>query len=215
MVKKDERFKMGAKTLSLDLSLYKNGKFETFIEIKRNSRNELAQSNYKLKNQLNEYLTISNAKYAICFFDGQFFKYVDDQFIPQTDFPSPEKEKGNTSSMDFEFFREILDENIRLKEEHNKNHFDEKMLTQLGNDLYIIKTTISRMEGKLDTMLDILSNLTNEFKETKSTSLEIQEKVLKLNKQLDKSISEILENHTVSIAPYQDILEQWFSFELS
>lgn len=212
-VKREFRIQVGSKSFILDLALFKKGVFETFVEIKRRSRNEFVHNVKRLKEQLNQYLSKTRSTYCFCFFNGQLFKYDSESFSPLNDFPYPENKTKHSTSIDFEFFKEVLDENLRLKEELRKNNSIQEQLTQISNEIFIIKSTTLRTEEKVDSIINLITSLDNEFKETKNTTLDLHEKILKLNRQLDSSISEILDNHKVSIASYREILEQWFSFE--
>ena len=215
-VKQEVRIKTGSQSIILDLALYKNGTIDSFIEIKRQSRNQFAHIRPELNNQLDKYLSIVQTKYCYCFFDGRLLKYENSKFTHQDDFPYPQEQSHSNSTIDFDFFNEVLNENLRLKEElKNKSPIKEILnkLTKLSEEVYIINATTSRTEKKVDSIIHLLSKLSNDFEETKGTSLDIQEKILKLNKQLDESVSNILNNQNVSLADYKDILEQWFSFE--
>jgi len=212
-VKREFRIRVGSTFVILDLALFRIGVFETFVEIKRYPKIEFAHNNSGLKGQLNHHLRKTESTYCYCFYNGKLSKYDTESFTPLNDFPYPEPITNNSPSIDFEFFKEVLDENLRLKEELSKNKSIQKQLTQISKDIFIIKSTTSRTEEKIDSILSLITSLDSDFKETKNTGLDLHEKLLKLNKQLDSSISEILDNHKVSIASYRDILEQWFSFE--
>lgn len=212
-VKREFRIRVGSTFVILDLALFRIGVFETFVEIKRYPKIEFAHNNSGLKGQLNHHLRKTESTYCYCFYNGKLSKYDTESFTPLNDFPYPEPITNNSPSIDFEFFKEVLDENLRLKEELSKNKSIQKQLTQISKDIFIIKSTTSRTEEKIDSILSLITSLDSDFKETKNTGLDLHEKLLKLNKQLDSSISEILANHKVSIASYRDILEQWFSFE--
>tara|TARA_B110000046_G_C12990352_1_gene397583 strand:+ start:60 stop:1889 length:1830 start_codon:yes stop_codon:yes gene_type:complete len=215
----------------LDLALLNDGELETFIEIKRNSRNLLAHIPIRLESQLNTYLTSTNCSYALCFFDGRLLKFENGQFIPLKDFPSPSPrvrvrrqlvEKSNNENeltsndiihTDYLFFQEILQENLALKQKVESLESKDKVLKQMQSDIQVIKATTSRTEEKIDSLLKILTQLSNDFISIKKSTALTDEKLLKLTIELEENLKLVKENNFSSIAKYEKVLEKIFAFE--
>ncbi len=209
----------------LDLALLYDGKLETFIEIKR-----VAHVTGRLEKQLNTYLSSTNCKYALCFFDGRLLKFEDEKFSPLKDFPSPNVmpkiqfqfsepnndyniKRNEEINIDYQFFEEILQENLALKKENERYEANNKVLMQIQSDVQVIKATTSRTEEKIDSLLKLLNQLSNDFITIKESSSETDEKLFKLTAEIEENLKLVSENNFSSIAKYEKILEKIFSFE--
>ncbi len=215
----------------LDLALLYDGKLETFIEIKRMSRNEFAHFSGRLEKQLNTYLSSTNCKYALCFFDGRLLKFINGTFSPLIDFPIPknkprpkfqkiktenneiELKQNQDLKADYQFFQEILEENLALKKIIENLEGDEKTLKQMQSDIQVIKATTSRTEEKVNSLLKLLNQLANDFIKIKESNAETDEKILKLTLEIEENLQIVKENNYSSIAKYEKLLERLFSFE--
>lgn len=215
----------------LDLVLVNDGNLETFIEIKRQSRNNWAHNARRIEKQLNTYLSSTNCKYALCFFDGRLLKYKNGSFSPLEDFPIPKNKsrlklkKNNIESneielkqnqeikVDYLFFQEILQENLTLKKRIKNLEGDDKTLKQIQSDIQLIKATTSRTEEKVNSLLKLLNQLVDDFIKIKELNAETDEKILKLTLEIEENLKIVKENNYSSIAKYEKLLERLFSFE--
>jgi hypothetical protein len=200
---------------SLDLAMLIDGKLETFIEIKRGSRNQFAHGSLELNEQLNTYLKLTECKYAYCFFDGNLFSYSNNYFKQIENFPQPKQNNqvAKETNIDYEFFKEILAENLTLKKKLENSILSNDKLDQVYSEILIIKETTARTEEKINSVLKILNTLSTDFIKVKESNSELDEKLIKLNIELENSLKIIYDNNYNIIAKYERILENLFGFE--
>jgi hypothetical protein len=199
----------GKRTMRLDLALFNQGTLEGIVEIKQYSSVE--SDIFSIRAQLDRYLNATAAPRAFAFYDGKFYEYRTGELLLLKDFPSPFSPlelKIKPATMLFEM-PATIPENYGLK------YFLEikKDQEEIKKDIKVIKKTTAKTEEKLSEILSVVRDLNEAFGSVKSMPIDVEEKLILLNQELDQKISTIQAENQDQLDMYEDIVHRWLSFD--
>jgi len=191
--------------LKIDLALFYQDTLEGIVEIKDYSSVDSDISN--LQTQLDRYLQATAAPRAFAFFDGRFYEYRSGELILLRDFPSPLGNKALEPIISYLMKpRELLPDKM-------PESYILKYLLEMKSDIELIKETTSKTEEKVTAILNVVKDLQKAFGSVKEMPIDIEEKLILFNQELDIKIGTLHADHQDQLDMYVEIVRRWLSFD--
>jgi len=220
---------------AVDIALFHNDRLEAFIEIKQ--RYSAPRLLGQIAEQLESYKKITGVARCFTYLDGQFHEFVDNQFVPLKDFPKPSPvirdldDLATVASAMAEHSLRELDSEAGVKAapprasdlayrefevESSGFKFAAELLSRflsIEADVRTIRETTERTQERVTQVLSIVKDLQTEFSTLKEAPLEIEDKLVLLNQQLDRKIASISADSQEQLQACKDIVKRWLSFD--
>lgn len=208
-VQKEYTIQSDKRIMRLDLALFNQGTLEGIVEIKQYT--SLECDIVSIRDQLDRYLHATAALRAFAFFDGEFYEYRNGELLLLKHFPSPLSPvelKIKPATM----LSEML---ATIPEDYVLKYFLEikKDQEEIKKDIEVIKKTTAKTEEKVSEILSVVRDLNEAFRSVKSMPIDLEEKIILLNQELDQKISTLQTENQDQFDMYEDIVHRWLGFD--
>lgn len=201
-VQREYTIQSGKRIMRLDLALFNQGTLEGIVEIKQYTS---VESNiFSIRAQLDRYFHVTTATRAFAFFDGEFYEYRNGELLLLKDFPSPlSPVELNTkpATMLSEMFARMPESYVL------------KFFLEMKSDIEAIKETTAKTEEKVSEMLSVVRDLHEAFGSVKTMPIDVEEKLILFNQELDQKISTLQTENQGQLNGYADVVQRWLSFD--
>jgi len=196
-VRRDYTIQSGKRIMRLDLALFNHGTLEGIVEIKQYTSVE--SDIFSIRAQLDRYLDATAALRVFAFFDGEFYEYRNGELLLLKDFPSPlspVEQPTRSATMPSEMSAGISEiKSLVLR-----------LFLEMKMDHEAIKETTAEI-------LSVVKNLHKAFGSVKSMPIDVEEKLILFNQELDQKISNLQAENQDQLDRYAGIVQRWLSFD--
>jgi hypothetical protein len=206
----DYTIQSGKRTMRLDLALFNQGTLEGIVEIKQYTSVE--SDIFSIRAQLDRYLNATAAPRAFAFYDGKFYEYRNGELLLLKDFPSPFSplELNTKPATMLSEMSATIPESCQFK-------FILEMTTkaqdEIKKELEVIKKSTAKTEEKVSEILSVVMDLNEAFGSVKSMPIDVDEKLILFNQELDQKILTLQSEKQDQLDRYAEIVQGWLIFD--